>query len=78
MNAIDAFLGVFNVSGNPAISLPLYASADGLPVGVQFVAPFGSEATLLQLGIFVEQEVPWQERRPPVHVSHAVERQRAR
>ncbi len=70
MNAIDAFLPVFNSTGNPAISLPLHWSEDGLPVGVQFVAPFGDEATLIELAAFFEEAAPWRHRRPPIHVAH--------
>jgi amidase len=70
MNAIDAFLPVFNSTGNPAISLPLHWSEDGLPVGVQFVAPFGDEATLFELAAFFEEAAPWRHRRPPIHVAH--------
>jgi amidase len=40
-----AFTQLFNAAGNPAMSVPLHWSAEGLPVGVQFVAPFGDEAT---------------------------------
>ncbi len=43
------FTSLFNVTGQPAISLPLYKTKAGLPIGVQFAAPFGDELTLLQL-----------------------------
>jgi amidase len=56
----------FNISGQPAMSLPLHWSAGGLPIGVQFVARFGDETTLLQLGTVLEQEMGWRDRRPPV------------
>ncbi len=74
MNAIDAFLGVFNVSGNPAISLPLGVSAKGLPVGVQLVAPFAGEAALIQMGSLFEAALPWSGRRPPVYAGHGAAR----
>lgn len=67
MNRIDDFMPLFNISGHPAISLPLHWTADGLPVGVQLVAGFADEATLFQLAALFEQALPWQGRRPPVH-----------
>lgn len=63
------FTPVFNSTGQPAISLPLHWSADGLPVGVQFVGHFGDEAGLLRLAAQLEQAKPWADKRPPVHVA---------
>jgi amidase len=48
-----------NVTGQPAINLPLHWNAAGLPIGVQFVAPFGGELTLLRLATQLEQAQPW-------------------
>ncbi len=61
------FTPPFNVTGQPAISLPLFWSDDGLPIGVQLVAAFGREDVLLRVAAQVEVAQPWAERRPPVH-----------
>lgn len=55
-----------NLTGRPAISLPLHQTSDGLPLGVQFVAPLAGEALLLKLGAQLEQAVPWMDRVPPL------------
>ena len=60
------FTAVFNFSGHPAISLPLHESPDGLPVGVQLVAPAGREDILLRIAAQLEEAHPWADRRPPV------------
>lgn len=59
------FTPPYNASGQPALSLPVGMDADGLPVGMQFVAPYGDEATLLQLAGQLETAVGWSGRRPP-------------
>jgi amidase len=63
------FTPVFNVTGQPAVSLPLHQSSGGLPVGVQFVGPPAGEEMLIALAAQLEQARPWADRRPPVHVS---------
>jgi amidase len=66
---INMHLPLFNVTGQPAISVPLGQSKSGLPIGVQLVARFGDEATLIRLASAFEQVMPWRNRTPPVHVS---------
>jgi len=59
------FTAAFNATGQPAISLPLGWSEDGLPVGVQLVAPLGREDLLLRVASQLEQTVPWADRTAP-------------
>jgi amidase len=63
------FTSSFNVSGQPAISLPLHESADGLPVGIQLVAAFAGEGLLLRVAAQLEQAAPWAGRLPSLHAS---------
>ena len=56
----------FNVTGQPAVSLPLYWNREGLPIGIQLVAPFGREDLLIQLASQLEEAQPWKDRTPPV------------
>jgi amidase len=61
------FTGSHNVTGQPAISLPLHWTPEGLPVGVQLVAAMGREDLLIRIASQIEQAQPWVSRRPPVH-----------
>jgi amidase len=55
----------FNFTGQPAVSVPLHATRDGLPIGVQLVARRGDEATLLAVSAQLEAARPWADRAPP-------------
>ena len=55
----STFLRPFNITGQPAISLPLHRTHDGVPVGVQLAGPVGSEARLLSLAGQLEAAAPW-------------------
>ena len=60
------FCVLHNVTGFPSMSVPLSWMEDGLPLGVQFTAPMGDEATLFRLAGQLERAQPWVHRRPPV------------
>src|SRR5215469_16270957 len=59
------FTPIANMTGQPSLSLPLYWSADGLPVGTLFTAAVGQESMLLNLAAELERECPWFDKRPP-------------
>jgi len=62
---IATFTGIFNATGQPAISLPLETSDEGLPIGIQFVAPMWREDLLIGLAGELERAHPWIDRRAP-------------
>ena len=57
---------LFNVTGQPAMSVPLYWNARNLPIGTHYVGRFGDEATLFRLAGQLERARPWKSRRPPI------------
>ena len=67
VTSIMQYTAQFNVTGQPAISLPLWWTDDGLPVGIQFVAPFGREDLLIRLSSELEAACNWNDRIPPIH-----------
>jgi amidase len=69
--SITSFTELFNITGQPAISLPLAWNSENLPLGIQFVARFGDETTLISLASVFEDAVPWKERVPPIYAGRA-------
>jgi amidase len=66
MGRLVSFTSPFDITGQPAMSLPLHWSEAGLPIGVQLVAAYGREDVLLRVGAQLEEAAPWRDRHPPV------------
>jgi amidase len=62
--AMVAFTAFANITGQPAISLPVHWTDDGIPVGAQLVGRPWDEATIVRLASAVEQALPWADRAP--------------
>jgi len=69
LNAYVPFTPLANATGQPAMSVPLYWNADGLPIGSHFFGHHTDEVTLLRLASQLEQARPWTKRRPPAIVA---------
>lgn len=63
------FLGTFNATGQPSISLPLGLDRNRMPIGLQIVGRFADEATLVRVARDLEEARPWSDMIPPVHVT---------
>ncbi len=64
--AFAPYTAIFNLTGQPAASVPLYWTENGLPMGIQIVSKMGDEATLLRLASQLEQESPWIDKLPTI------------
>jgi amidase len=67
IGSFSPYTAPFNMTGQPAISLPLHWTTDGLPVGTQLVAAYGREDLLVRLAAQLETAAPWADKRPRVH-----------
>ncbi len=65
--SFNPFTRIQNLTGQPAMSVPLFWNEDNVPIGVHFAGRFGDEATLFRLAAQLEQARPWADRKPPFH-----------
>jgi amidase len=70
VQSFGTFTRIQNLTGQPAMSVPLHWNKNGIPIGAQFAAPFGEEATLFKLAAQLEQARPWADRKPPIHCTN--------
>jgi amidase len=68
-DAYSPFAGIFNITGQPAASIPCHETRDLRPIGTQVVARFGDEGTIFQLAAQIESARPWSSRRPQTHIA---------
>ena len=66
---LGQYMSIYNVTGQPAISLPLAMHASGLPIGVQIAARTAEDHVLIGLGAQLEQAMPWKDRKPALHAA---------
>ena len=67
LNSYGGNTGIFNQTGQPAISLPLHWTPEGLPMGAQRSAAFGNDALLFSLSGQIEEAKPWKDTNAPLH-----------
>lgn len=71
--AYSPFTAAFNASGQPAVSVPLHWTPDGLPVGIHLAARYGEDEVLMSLAADLERARPWFQRRPPLNAAKKTE-----
>jgi amidase len=69
-SSFNLFTRIQNLTGQPAMSVPLFWNEDHVPIGVQFAGRFGDEATLFRLAAQLEHAKPWTNKIPPIHCSN--------